>query len=198
MNPVTIASNALPVYALIGWVVACLIIAALWLVTAYLGERVFKRITRIYHLTVIGYWLNRLEEEGTHVFQKASNEARAVKDLSPEDIQAQTENTREALALSSRLFLLALKDTTISMADDWQQTSKDKDASIARQILCISLSQDLHEGEIVEQQRRALDDLYGARRSGILDINPNILRKACVLALYGNENLPFEPTDSDA
>ena len=53
-------------------------IAALYLVAwaaRIVGHETFKSLRRVYHLTVIGYWLDRLEREGTHVFKKASKEA---------------------------------------------------------------------------------------------------------------------------
>ena len=53
-------------------------IAALCLVAwgaGIVGHKTFKSLRRVYHLTVIGYWLDRLEREGTHVFKKASKGA---------------------------------------------------------------------------------------------------------------------------
>lgn len=41
-----------------------------WL-AGLVGTEVLRRLRRIYHLSVIVYWLNRLEKEGTHCFQKA-------------------------------------------------------------------------------------------------------------------------------
>ncbi len=59
-------------WAWIGWAATTAVLAALYGLTGLLGKKVFCRITRIYHLHVVGYWLDRLEREGTHVFEKAS------------------------------------------------------------------------------------------------------------------------------
>ena len=40
----------------------------------FAGERTFKRLLRVYHLSVITYWLDRLEKEGQRCFQKALDE----------------------------------------------------------------------------------------------------------------------------
>lgn len=37
----------------------------------FAGERTFRRLLRVYHLSVIAYWLDRLEKEGQRCFQKA-------------------------------------------------------------------------------------------------------------------------------
>lgn len=47
---------------------------AVWWVAGFLGASVYSRLRRVYSLTVIWYWLNRLEKEGTHVFEKAQKE----------------------------------------------------------------------------------------------------------------------------
>lgn len=44
---------------------------AAWLVAGYLARSVYFRLKRVYSLTVIWYWLDRLEREGTHTFEKA-------------------------------------------------------------------------------------------------------------------------------
>ena len=62
------------VYFWVGLVLANLLLASLWFVTGLYGHAVFKRMMRVYHLTVIWYWLDRLEKEGTHVFEKARKE----------------------------------------------------------------------------------------------------------------------------
>jgi len=64
------------VYFWVGLVVANLVLGALWAITAYLGKEVWQRITRIYSLTVIIYWLDRLEKEGTHTFERARQEVK--------------------------------------------------------------------------------------------------------------------------
>ncbi len=63
------------VYYWVGLVVVNFALAALWLITWYFGQEVWRRATRIYSLTVIYYWLDRLEKEGTHTFERARQEA---------------------------------------------------------------------------------------------------------------------------
>jgi hypothetical protein len=57
---------------------ACLALAIvqslLFLAIGLLGMRIWKRITHVYALHVIQYWLKRLEKEGTHCFEKAAKE----------------------------------------------------------------------------------------------------------------------------
>ena len=59
------------IYGWIGWATLTLILVALYGLTGYLGWRVFVRLTRVYHLRVIVYWLKRLEREGTHAFERS-------------------------------------------------------------------------------------------------------------------------------
>ena len=54
-----------------GGLLAAALLGVVWYFTGYLGADVWKRIRRIYHLRVIGYWLDRLEKNGTHIFEKA-------------------------------------------------------------------------------------------------------------------------------
>lgn len=62
------------IYAWIGLIVSWLILIPLYLATIFAGRSVWKRLRRIYHMSVLSYWLVRLEEEGTHVFERASAE----------------------------------------------------------------------------------------------------------------------------
>lgn len=62
------------VYAWIGWATATVILIPAWFLTGLLGKSVYDRLRRVYHLTVIGYWLDRLEQGGVRVFQKAEQE----------------------------------------------------------------------------------------------------------------------------
>lgn len=57
-------------YAWIGWVITMTIQVVLWYVLGLLGEITFKRLRRVYHLTVICYWLDRFEREGHRTFQR--------------------------------------------------------------------------------------------------------------------------------
>lgn len=54
-----------------GGLLALALLGVAWYCAGYLGADVWKRIRRIYHLRVIAYWLDRLEKNGTHVFEKA-------------------------------------------------------------------------------------------------------------------------------
>lgn len=58
-------------YFWIGLVVVNVTLGVLWIATGYMGKFVWDRITRIYSLTVITYWLDRLEREGLRTFEKA-------------------------------------------------------------------------------------------------------------------------------
>ena len=62
------------VWGWIGWLTTTVILGAVFLVTGVLGTRVFERLRRVYHLSVISYWLDRLEQEGKRVFMKANEE----------------------------------------------------------------------------------------------------------------------------
>lgn len=57
--------------ALAGGIALIAVLAVTYYFVGLLGAEVFKRIRRIYHLTVIGYWLDRLEKGGMRVFQKS-------------------------------------------------------------------------------------------------------------------------------
>lgn len=41
---------------------------------AQLGKSIYQRLTRTYALHVVWYWLERLEKEGSHCFEKAVKE----------------------------------------------------------------------------------------------------------------------------
>lgn len=72
------------VMAAAGGVLALLLLGVAWWFTGILGAEVFKRVRRIYHLRVIGYWLDKLEKEGPRVFEKAQQEDAAAQwDRSP-------------------------------------------------------------------------------------------------------------------
>ena len=62
------------IYLWVGLVIVNLILGALWVVTGYLGKEVYDRIKRIYGITVVWYWLDRLEKEGLRTFEKARKE----------------------------------------------------------------------------------------------------------------------------
>lgn len=58
-----------------GWMVTTGVLLVLYGVTAALGQHIYKRLRRIYALHVIRYWLERLEREGTHVFERVAEQA---------------------------------------------------------------------------------------------------------------------------
>jgi len=57
----------------LGFVCIWIVLGLLSLLTIAWGRKVFKDLRRVYHLTVIAYWLTRLESGGWRVFQKAEN-----------------------------------------------------------------------------------------------------------------------------
>lgn len=59
------------VFAWIGWAATTAALLGAWWVSALLGVAAFKRITRVYHISVLGYWLNRIERHGVREFRKA-------------------------------------------------------------------------------------------------------------------------------
>ena len=63
------------VYLWVGLAVTNLLLGALWAATWFFGKHVFNRITRVYSLEVVWYWLNRLEKEGLRTFEKARQES---------------------------------------------------------------------------------------------------------------------------
>lgn len=58
---------------LIGWAVISLgILLALWWAIGQVGKDLFKRLRRVFHLTVIGYQLDHLERLGVRKYMKAN------------------------------------------------------------------------------------------------------------------------------
>lgn len=57
-----------------GLVCIWIVLAVLSLLTVGWGRWMFSRLRRCYHMTVIAYWLDRLERGGWRVFQKAEND----------------------------------------------------------------------------------------------------------------------------
>lgn len=53
-------------------VLASLFGAALY-ATNLLGRHLFRRLRRVYCLTVLGYWLARMERDGIRTFEKADD-----------------------------------------------------------------------------------------------------------------------------
>lgn len=60
-------------YGWIGWSLVAGLQAVAWLLSGFVGNRLFRRLVRVYHLTVLGYWLDRLEREGLRTFQRADD-----------------------------------------------------------------------------------------------------------------------------
>lgn len=71
VSALVIGSIVMVVLGLLGAVAALI---AVWCIAGIVGQATFKRLRRVYHITVIGYWLDRLEREGTHTFQKAKKD----------------------------------------------------------------------------------------------------------------------------
>lgn len=69
--------SVITVYAWVGWLVTTLVLGVLYVATGVLGVRVYRRLARVYHMTVVTYWLGRLEKEGVRVFQRAQEEDKA-------------------------------------------------------------------------------------------------------------------------
>lgn len=68
------AATYFTVYFWIGWAITTGALACLWWLTGLLALSTFERLRRMYHLTVLGYWLHRLEKGGMRVFRKAERE----------------------------------------------------------------------------------------------------------------------------
>ena len=72
-------------YTLLGMLTMWIILAIGWGITWVVGRLLWKRLTRIYHFTVILYWLDRLEKGGWREFQKAEQEGKSRKQGSNHD-----------------------------------------------------------------------------------------------------------------
>lgn len=64
-------------YAAIGLTVVAALIGLGWFLTFIAGKLLWRRLVRVYHFTVILYWLDRLEKGGRREFQKAEAEDKA-------------------------------------------------------------------------------------------------------------------------
>jgi hypothetical protein len=74
MNSTETMLIATVVIGFIGLVCSLIALSVLWWISGLWGVAVLKRLKRVYHLTVILYWLERLEEHGVREFQKAEIE----------------------------------------------------------------------------------------------------------------------------
>ena len=70
MNTATLVTT----YAAIGLTVVVALLGLGWYLTLIAGRLLWKRLVRVYHLTVILYWLDRIEKVGWRTFQKAERE----------------------------------------------------------------------------------------------------------------------------
>ena len=61
-------------FVLFGLLAVWALMLTLWCGTWLVGKLLWRRLMRIYHFTVILYWLDRLEKGGWRVFQKAEQE----------------------------------------------------------------------------------------------------------------------------
>lgn len=66
-------------YAAVGILVVWFVLGVLAMFAWYFGQLVWRRVTRVYHITVINYWLDRLEKGGWREFQKAEQEDKSRK-----------------------------------------------------------------------------------------------------------------------
>ena len=73
------ATTTITTYALIGMLTMWVILAIGWGATWVVGKLLWRRLIRIYHFTVIIYWLDRLEKGGWREFKKAEQEDKARK-----------------------------------------------------------------------------------------------------------------------
>lgn len=64
------AAAVVSLFAWLGLFASFIALLSLYWVAGMLGSALFKRMRRIYHLTVILYWLHRLERLGTHKFMR--------------------------------------------------------------------------------------------------------------------------------
>lgn len=64
------AAATVSLWAWLGLAVSFVALLFLYWMAGLLGHAVFKRLRRVYHLTVIWYWLDRLERLGTHKFMR--------------------------------------------------------------------------------------------------------------------------------
>ena len=64
-------------YAVIGLALVSALLGVGWWATFVVGKLLWKRLNRVYHFTVILYWLERLEKGGWREFQKAEAEDKA-------------------------------------------------------------------------------------------------------------------------
>ncbi len=70
MNAATLVTT----YAAIGLAVVAALLGLGWYLTLIAGKLLWRRLVRVYHFTVILYWLDRLEKSGWRTFQKAERE----------------------------------------------------------------------------------------------------------------------------
>lgn len=68
------AATLVTAYAAIGLAVVVALLGLGWYLTLIAGRLLWKRLVRVYHFTVILYWLDRLEKAGWRTFQKAERE----------------------------------------------------------------------------------------------------------------------------
>ena len=66
-------------YAAVGILVVWFVLGVLAMFARYFGQLIWRRVTRVYHITVIDYWLDRLEKGGWREFQKAEQEDKSRK-----------------------------------------------------------------------------------------------------------------------
>ena len=63
------------VFAWFGMTIAGLLLLVISWAVGCAGRDLYRRITRVYSLTVVWYWLDKLEREGLRTFEKARQES---------------------------------------------------------------------------------------------------------------------------
>jgi hypothetical protein len=63
------------VFLWLGLIVSGLLLCAGYYLLGMLGAATYGRLRRVYQLSVISYWLQRLEREGVRCFPKARDKA---------------------------------------------------------------------------------------------------------------------------
>ena len=76
MSPTYAASLGYLVAGVLALVALIALLGLLIWVAGLVGAKLFRDLRRVYCLSVITYWLKRLEREGYHTFQRARCEVR--------------------------------------------------------------------------------------------------------------------------
>lgn len=64
-------ATSIIIVAWVGWAILAILLGVALYITNLIGRHLFRRIRRVYHISVMWYWLDRLDREGKRTFQKA-------------------------------------------------------------------------------------------------------------------------------